>query len=239
MKFYIGAYYLIKLNKVEFGEMKHSEIHTCSTCINHSFFDAWSIPWTEDGKNINEEIKRDFNLNEPLIKKIQTWSNQKFEDKKIGWICTFSDLDTLVEYKDKFFSNEKEYQILSINFPKPEREVLLKVFNPDKTSLGEIGLSQNLNNQISENENEETLGYDLIGIEQGGDFHTFHCHDLASELIEKFGVEINEFGLLKENSNWRELVEYMNNEENGCEPTPWFYVKVKRTNENSQMHNKV
>lgn len=230
MKYYIGAYYLIKLRKSNFGAYEGEKLHTCSTCINDSYFDAWSISWAEDGKKVNAETKADFNLDEKLIKEIQNWTDQKLEQNKIGWICTFADLETLDEYKNAFFKKSKS-ETLSINFPESEREELLKLFNPEKTSFGEVGLSINLKKGIEENINEQTLGYDLIGIEDSSEFHSFHCHDIANDLIEKFGIEINKFGLIKENDKWNEMVRYMNDEKNGFESCPWFYVKVNRVTE--------
>jgi len=228
LNYYIGAYYLIKLQKTDFGTYEGKQIHTCSTCINDSYFDTWSISWAEDGKKIKKEVKSNFNLDKNLIKKIHNWTDQKLKENKIGWICTFADLETLTDYKNLFFP-KSESEILSINFPETEREELLNLFNPEKTSLGEIGLSINLKSGIKENKDEQTLGYDLIGIEDSSEFHSFHCHDLASDLIEKFGIQINEYGLISENDNWSEMVEYMNDEKNGFESSPWFYVKVNKT----------
>lgn len=230
MRYYIGAYYLIKLRDSNFGTYEGKKLHTCSTCINDSFFDAWSISWTQNGNKVSAETKSDFNLNEKLIERIQKWSDEKFEKNKIGWICTFADLETLNEYKNLFFP-KLEGDILSVNFPESEKDELLSLFNPDKTSFGEIGLSINLKKGIEENKEEKTLGYDLIGIEDSSEFHSFHCHDLADELIEKFGIEINEFGLINENDKWSEMVEYMNDEENGFKSSPWFYVKVNKVTE--------
>lgn len=228
MKNYIGAYYLIKLRKAEFGGThKGKELHTCSTCINDSYFDAWSISWAEDGKNISSETKSDFNLDDKLITKIHNWTDEKLEKNKIGWICTFADLETLTGYKNSFFPKSKS-ETLSMNFPESERKEFLNLFNPEKTSYGEIGLSINLKKEVEENRDELTLGYDLIGVESSGEFHTFHCHDLASDLIQKFGIEINEFGLISENDKWNEMVKYMNEEKNGFESCPWFYVKVNK-----------
>ena len=227
LRYYIGAYYLIKIRKPKFGTYLGKELHTCSTCINDSFFDSWSISWTENGKEISKETKANFNLDNNLIERIQKWSDQKFEENKIGWICTFSDLKTLTEYKESFFS-ENHAEILSINFPETEKTEFLKLFNPKETSFGEIGLSKNLKKGIVENKTELTLGFDLIGIESSGEFHSFHCHDLADELIEKFGIKINEYGLINDNDNWNEMVEYMNDEKNGFESSPWFFVKVKK-----------
>jgi hypothetical protein len=234
MKYYLGAYYFIKLHKANYGSIKDSRIYTCSTCINDSYFDSWSITWSAVN-NIDhvKEAKEEFNLTDPQISDIQTWADQKFEDKKIGWINTFSDYDVLSEYKNKFFSNVQDYLILSINFPETEKNDLLEEFSIKEKGVGAIGLWENLNRNIPEvtDESEVEIGFDLIGVELGGDFHTFHCHDLADELIQKFNIKINQYGLIASEDNWEQMVEYMNDEENGFEPVPWFFVKVKMIDE--------
>ena len=92
-----------------------------------------------------------------------------------------------------------------------------------------IGLWDNLSRDVPEvtDESEKTIGYDLIGVELSGEFHTFHCHDIAQDLVKNFHISLNEYGLIANDHNWEKLVEYMNDEENGFEPVPWFFVKVK------------
>ena len=234
MKYYLGAYYFIKLQKANYGSIKDTRIYTCSTYINNSYFDSWSITWSAVNNSDNvKEAKEEFNLTNSQITDIQSWADQKFEQKKIGWINTFKDYDVLSEYKNKFFSNVHEYLILSINFPETEKNDLLEEFSIKEKGIGAIGLWENLNRSTPEvpDESEVEIGFDLIGVELSGDFHTFHCHDLADELIQKFNIEINQYGLIAGEDNWEQIVKYMNDEENGFEPVPWFFVKVKMIDE--------
>lgn len=234
MKYYLGAYYFIKLHKANYGSIKDTKIYTCSTCINDSYFDSWSITWSaNNNKGSIKEAKKEFNLTNTQVTDIQTWADQKFEEKKIGWINTFSDYAVVSEYKNRFFNNVQDYLILSINFPETEKNDLLEEFGIKEKGIGSIGLWENLNKNIAEvtNESETEIGFDLIGVEESGDFHTFHCHDLADELIQKLNIEINQYGLIANEKKWEQLVEYMNDEENGFEPVPWFFVKVKMIDE--------
>jgi len=116
---------------------------------------------------------------------------------------------------------------LSINFSDEERNEFLKVFKKESDS-GEIGLSVNLEKPKIENEREITIGYDLIGVELSGFSHRFHFHNFAEDLIAKFNIKINEYGLIETTDYWKEIVEFMNDEINGFEPVPWFFVKVKK-----------
>jgi hypothetical protein len=229
MKFYSGGYYLIKPRKADFGSKKDKEFLTCSSCINDTLIDTWAISWAGRPENQVKELREVHEISEEQQNEIQNWVDKKFEEKRIGWPQVFSDLETTKEYSDKFFSHIKERQILQILFPEDERENFLTEFAPAKKEYGTLGIYDNLIKKIYENQSdEEFIGYDLIGVEVRGTFHSFHCHDLANELTSKFGIELNEFGLIKEIKNPTEIVDYMNDEENGCEPVPWYLVKVKK-----------
>ena len=76
----------MKLRKSNFGTFEGAKLYICSTCINDSFMDAWSLSWTECGKKVNDETKSSLNIDEMQIFDIQKWADQKFEEEKIGWI---------------------------------------------------------------------------------------------------------------------------------------------------------
>ncbi len=228
MNYYIGAYYLLKLADIERGSYQGKKIYTCSFCCNESYYDYWSLSWAEDGKNVSQETKALFNLNDTLIKQIQQWTDKKFGEK-IGWGGYFLDLQTLLEYKQLFFPNHQA-EILTISFAENERKGLLKHFNTENHWWDADGIYQNLQQEIIDNDdkNAVTLGFDLIGCEFGGNFHSFHCYNLADKLIEKFDITINEFGLIEDSDKWAEIIDYANDSKSEFSSIPWFYVKVKK-----------
>ena len=230
MKFYFGGYYLIKPRKADFGSIKNKEFLTCSSCINDTLIDTWAISWATPIEHQIKKLREDYKISEEKQIVIQNWVDKKFEEKRIGWNQVFSDLETIKEYGDKFFNHVKDKEILQILFSENERDDFMTEFAPTKKEYGTIGIYDNLKKKIVEKESndEKFIGYDLIGVELGGNFHSFHCHDLTDELTSKFGIELNEFGLINEIENPKEVVEFMNNEENGCEPVPWYLVKVKK-----------
>lgn len=227
MTYYTGGYYLIELEKANFGNIQNRVIFTCSTCINNSYLDSWSLSWTEDGKN-PKESRIPLHVIPTLHKKIQSWSDIHFENKEIGWVNVFSTLKSAQEYYNLFFKNNHNLKILAIFFPETEAEEVIKYFVPKSQAEGKVGLYQNLLNRIVEDESGDVIGYDFIGVEHDGGFHTFHCHDLENELKHRFNVKVNSNGLLDFPQNWSDIIEYFNDENNGFESTPWFFVKVKQ-----------
>jgi len=104
--------------------------------------------------------------------------------------------------------------------------------NTDKLNYnkGNFGLRHNLIKRTEEgnDRNEELLGYDFIGLECDGSFHSFYCHDITKELIDKFSLTLNANGLFDRPERPVEITEYLNAPEAGVEPVPWYIVKVKR-----------
>ncbi|MCC5946359.1 MAG: hypothetical protein JJT94_15615 [Bernardetiaceae bacterium] len=226
-KYYLGGYYLTKLKPKNYGDSKGDFIHTCSECINDHILDIWSYSWTTDNNKQIDEIKKNYHFTDQQIDEIRNWVDNKFNDNKIGFLNVFTDLQTAIEYKDRFFSQLDDIKIFALYFDAKERADILEEFKPQSEKMGDIGLRLILLKEIEENENEVFIGFDYIGIEIGGIFHTFHCHDIGKELSDKFGLTLNNFGLFDSNVNSKQVLDYLNDEENGCEPVPWFIVKTK------------
>jgi hypothetical protein len=228
MTSYFGGYYLLKLKRFDYGRLKDKRVYTCSDCTNDSLIKGWSFSWTTKEKEELAAIQKDFQIDKKVIDNISVWSDKKLESKAVGWINVFADLETVEEYRNKFFSHLPDTKIFSLYFPDSEATDIIEEFKP-KEGNGTLGIWDNLNKKILETKdpNEIEIGYDLIGIELSGDFHSFNCHDIADELVEKFGVTINIYGLIEEQKDWKPLTDYMNDEANGHEPVPWYVCKVK------------
>jgi hypothetical protein len=226
-KYYLGGYYLTNLKPKSYGDEKGNIIYTCSECVNDHILDIWSYSWTTDNNKQIDEIKRNYQFSDKEINDIRNWVDNKFNDNKIGFLNVFTSLETALEYKNKFFAHINDIKIFALYFDTKERADILKEFKPQSEKNGEIGICLTLLKELEEQDNEQLLGYDYIGIESGGSFHTFHCHDIGKELSDKFGLTINKFGLFESDINSKQVLDYLNDEENGCEPVPWFIVKTK------------
>ncbi len=226
MDYYLAGYYLIKLNPLNWGSFSFKFIYSCSTCLNNSLLDSFSRSWTTNSDYL-EEVKTDLKIDSAKIKRIQEWTEQKDSENKIGYMNIFYDIATAKEYRDNFFTDLENVKIFGLYLPRSESEDVINLFKSQKENQGEIGIVHILRNSKRASENENIIGYDLIGIESDGSFHSFHCHDLYVNLNQQFGVQLNKYGLLESDLNWEELIKYMNNEENGFEPVPWCFAQVR------------
>lgn len=229
MTYFLGSHYLLKMNPLGFGACRGKRVPTGSTCLNSSYFDAWSLSWAEDGKKISKEVLKEFGLSKKEVRNIQAWADPKFDEQALGWVNSFANLDVLREYKGRFFPAEEEAMALSIYFEAADIPDFRAEFEPKSENMGTVGILEALNRSISESEEPEGrfLGYDLIGMEFGGAFHSFHCFDCSVGLKEKLGIELNANGLIPSDAQRKALLEYAEDQENGLPAVPWYLVKVK------------
>jgi hypothetical protein len=226
-KYFLGGYYLIKLQPKKTEAEKASVIYTCSDCINDNLVDAWSYTWTVENDKQAREAKENFKLSDSEMNSVRVWVDNKNLENNLGWKNVFTSLETVLEYKNNFFPHLSDIKIMALYFDQDGRRDILEEFKPKSKQMGEIGLRLTLLKATEESENEKFLGFDYIGIENGGSFHTFHCHDIGKELSDKFGLTLNNFGLFDSDNNSKQVVDYLNDDTNGYEPVPWFIAKTK------------
>ena len=231
--YYFGGYYLLRPKSIDFGSDKGKLTQTTSACINDALVDTWVYSWSIQSKKMLEQVAKDFQIDDTLLSQIQTWADKKFELGKLQWVDNFTDLETALEFKHTFLNHISNVHIYSIYLSSTDCETLIQEFKNDKENQGDFGLRQNLLQKIEEKENlnEVLLGYDLIGVEIGGTYHTFYCNNATEELIDKFNLSLNENGLFNEIDDWTNVKKYLNDEKNGFEPVPWYVAKTKQVTE--------
>ena len=225
MKYYLGGYYLMQLRPhpgTQPGEWRY--IYTCSSCINVNCYD----PCLDDAREISALPDEEERAQHEIWEQ-QSGSGTPFVE--IGLQPVFSSLEAVRQYKDEHFAEKKELAILGLFFSEAEHTRLIDTFGPAASEIaqfGQIGLRKNLRRRIPEDDTGRELGYDLIGIENTGDLHTFHCNLTERFLQEQFGLKINRWGLIGHCTGWEPIMRFCNeNEGEGVEPVPWFYAKVK------------
>lgn len=227
MKFYTVGYYLIQLQPITFGSINSELVYTASTCINNSLLDYFSFSLYCENDEANKKNFEKFGINDQIQNEIHKWTENKLAEKKIGLPNIFFDIDIAKEYKNSFFADLDSIKIIGLYMPKDEINDMIDVFKPEGDNKSYYGISTKALEMVEEPETGIEIGYDLIGIESSEDFHSFHCHDMIDELKSKFDVEINKYFLIDSSKNYKAIIDYMNDEDSGCEPVPWYFAKIK------------
>lgn len=226
--YYLGGYFLIKPKTGNFSLINSGVTLTCSECINDSLLSDWAYSWSQHGTDRNY-LYKSLNTDPQTVEAIQHWANTALETSSIGFQGVFHNIATALAYKNIFFKELENVVIIGVYFDEHSMLDLIDDFTTDKEGAFKIGLCEMLEKKVPEtgSANELELGFDLIGVEDSGDFHSFHCHGLTAELSSKFDITINEFGLIDKIQDQKALEDFMNDEANGFEPVPWYVAKLK------------
>lgn len=226
--YYLGGYFLIK-NKL-FGLSPDTDeiVQTCSGCINTRVFDYWC--WSPANNRLTEDEKTALGLDAEKIRVMQTWVVEKFNEGKIKWGDVFSNLETVQAFKTLFFAHRDDLYIQAIYLSETDTHLLIADFDYEEVKRGRFSIWHNLNEKIREvsDSTEELLGYDLIGVDIGGRFHSFHCHGIGKELAGRFGLTLNQHGLFSHIPDPQAIRSYLNGGTAPVEPVPWYIAKTKR-----------
>lgn len=221
--YYLGGYFLMKTKLFGWSPDTNGIVQTCSGCINTQVFDYWCRSWAADQK-------AEIGLTNETAMKIEKWADQNFRDDRLKWSNTFSDLETVKAFKNLFFADRSDMNIYAIYLDETDANSLIAAFENEEHNKGEFGLRLNLRHKIEEavNLTEELLGYDLIGVEFDGGFHSFHCHGIGRELAGRFGLTLNQHGLFSHIPDPEAVRSYLNSGTAPVEPVPWYIAKTKR-----------
>jgi hypothetical protein len=231
MQYYLGGYYLFILKNINFGFQKGQKSYTCSSCINDALFDQWAFTWSTRSYKEERDVKKQFSITGQTFEDIWKWTDYKLDERNIGWCNVFVDTATADEYRQLFFAHLPNVEMVSIYFDVKQQESFMAQCIPEVQyeNLQLTGLFEILNQKIPEqiNDKEASLGFDLIAIEISGHVHSVQCQDWL-ELIPKFNLHLNKWGLLDDCEDWQDVLDYLNDDTNGYEPLAWFVVKVNR-----------
>jgi hypothetical protein len=143
-----------------------------------------------------------------------------------------ADLKTVQTFKNLFFANQDDLYIQAIYLSETATHSLITDFDYERVNGGEgrFSIWQNLCEKIQEvpDSAEKLLGYDLIGVEPGGGFHSFHCHGIGKEFAGQFGLTLNQHGLFNHIPDPQAIRAYLNSGTAPVEPVPWYIAKTKR-----------
>jgi hypothetical protein len=230
MDYYSGGYYLIKKRPIDFGADIGKTVSTCSRCINFSIYDSWCTPWMND--KLDKADQQALRLTDQNMEAIQQWVEQNMSDS----FNVFPDLATAHEFKALFFEDKNDIEVYGIYFSVTDAESLIHAFAEGENlttfnyNNGYFGLRKNLLKKIKEKNDQLAtfMGYDFIGVECDGSFHSFYCHDITNTLIGRFGLTLTVNGLFDDPIEATAIRTYLNDPATGLEPVPWYIVKIKK-----------
>lgn len=182
------------------------------------------LPGCESTDETISEIINYTGLSANDLESMKTTIEGMLKTKQIGWPNVFQTLESAQLFYSKHLSKSDNFKILGIAFPEKDAEVFINEENPN--NVDGIGIFDVLSMHQEIPSNVNVLGFEVLGHEYGGDFHSFLCNGLEKDFSEKLGIIFNETGRINTLEDAKRAEEYINDDSVGAEPVPWFACLV-------------
>jgi hypothetical protein len=224
MDYYLGGYYLVEglPRPPQMASFLPEVLWTVSACICNVYPDAWAFPWVNTDPDRQAEEQARLGLSDTDYGHMQAWVNTTFNEQRFGWPNVWLDLASARQYYHHYLRSIVGIKLLAIALPAPYLEDALAASAP-KPGMGEDGVHQmlQLRRTLTEPEAEHARGFEVLGIDLGGTFHTFLCNYLEVPYRDELGLTFNHNGLLASLADAQRASEYTNLDSTAAEPVSW------------------
>lgn len=191
-----------------------------SSCFADILPDAWAISWAScsDVERVSAMSK----LGIPLerLPSLLHFMTGAMDHGELGWPCTWRSLAAARRAKAEFMHDIPDSVIVELGIPEDLTDELTSAIAPNP-SEGETGIYSQLVAHTRITECGHPLGWEVLGAEIGGTYHSWLCNALHEGAAKQLALTPDAFGLLPTEQQARRLLDLID-QGIGAEPVPWF-----------------
>jgi hypothetical protein len=223
MDFFVGGYFLVQgvqaadwMNKA----LLPARFWTVSDCICTIYPSAWVYSWTTKNPDTDKDYQQILRLGDEAFQSLQAWADEMLNKGELGWPNVFFKKETARQFNDQYLKHIPDIMLLSIAISEEYWAEFIEKNMPDE-GMGEGGVYRKLLQKQLLDRESITRGFEILGDEWGGQFHSFVCNHLGKEYAEKLHITFNQYGLIDLYEDAVRATSYTNLDEVPAEPVLW------------------
>lgn len=202
-----------------------ARIVTVSDCSATVHPEDWALPWCDSTPDELREARSALGLDDSGLEELRSWVARALDQGRYGWPSVFYELGDAREFLGRFLGSLQRLRIVGLSMARDVATEFVDQEGPPDGKGGSgvwtmLGRKKRLSRRL------KPLGFDVLGAEWGGSFHTFSCNSLERELNEELGVTFNEWGLIDDYSKAVMASDHVNRDDVASEPLDWYPVRL-------------
>ncbi len=203
-----------------------AQLITLSSCLTEFLPDLWALDWTSCSTDERIAAVKRLGVPEELLPTLRSSATEAFNRGDLGWPCVWQSASAARAALALVTSAPVEFVVLELGVPEDEAAVLLAELAP-RSGDAESGFLQRLRSASPVEPRSSPLGWEVLGAEAGGSFHSWLCNSIPDDASAKLNVRPGPLGLLEAEHDAAAIVELIE-AGLGAEPVPWFRGAVSR-----------
>ncbi len=223
MDHYLGGYYLVEglPRPAQLSHFLPPMLWTISSCLCAVYPDTWALTWGSAAPDERDVVRTRLGLDAAGFRTLQAQVDAAFEAERFGWPNVWLDRVSAEEFYRQYLVAVPDVRLLTVALPAIYLDGFLQRHTP-APGFGACGLYQLLSRRIELAGPAQPLGYEILGVEEGGSCHSFLCNYLEVPYREELQVRFNEYGLIDDYADAVRAADYTNLPTTGAEPVAWY-----------------
>jgi hypothetical protein len=199
---------------------------TLSSCLTEFLPDLWALDWTSCSTDERIAAVRKLGVSEELLPTLLASATDAFNRDDLGWPCVWQSATAARAALALLNGGSAEFVVLELGVPQDAADMLLAELAPRKGDA-ESGFLKKLRSASPLNSRSIPLGWEVLGAEDSGSFHSWLCNSIQDAASAKLNVNPGPLGLLAAEHDATAVVELIESGL-GAEPVPWFRGLISR-----------
>jgi hypothetical protein len=193
---------------------------TLSSCLTSFFPDEWAIEWASYSTEERASALRKLGMAVERLPEVVREMTEAMDTGELGWPFVWRSIEGARGAALRFGCDRQDFALLELGVPADRVADLIEHMRPLEGE-GPTGFFERLSARNSVLPGGEPVGWELLGAEEGADFHSWLCNGLHDLGAARLGVTLGPFGLLRTEKDAR-AVDQLIASGIGAEPVPWF-----------------
>ena len=223
MQLISGGFYVTRFLEKPAGldDILPDRLLTLSSCLTEFLPDAWAFRWASDPDSEAVAALGKLGLSPDLLPIIRELVDSASASGELGWPNVWQSLPAAKAVLAIPGIAGREFHVFELGVPEDLLPSVLDALAPTSGAVAS-GLFTKLSSVIPLDESGTPLGWELLGVEDGGSCHSWLCNGIQKDdAVRRLGIQPGSLGLLQSEQHAR-AVDRLIQDGLGAEPVPWF-----------------
>ncbi len=225
-----AGYYVVRVVEAPSGLRRGAlseQILTLSSCITEFFPDTWALDWVTCSEEDRFDAAAQLGIRGRALPTFARQMTEAFDASQLGWPNVWLSLDAARQAARDFLPPDAGV-LVGLGLPLDLVDGVLAAAEP-KPGEGRIGLYSALSQRLPLDPAGEPIGWEILGLERGGTYHSWLCNSLHVHIPPSIGEAASgAFGTIASEQHARDILATIARDPSIAEPVPWFLGRLFR-----------
>ena len=194
------------------------QLISASDCIAEFFPSFWALREARVSEQDRAAAAAKFGITPHDLPKVIEYMTRARDRQELGWPRVWFSTQSAIAAIKRFLSVLDDVVLVGLGVPQDLADDFLAGAGPMDTS--DICTMLRAGNPLASG--GTPLGWEVVGYEFGGDFHSWLCNHIEKEAYARLGIRPGANGLIVCENDARSILSLVGLDDVGAEPVPWF-----------------